>query len=141
MNPQRSFKPLLDPLFRLYRISFWFYQPDYVIIVDPTLLRGTNCFSGLKDNGIAIISDRQGLEIPKVKASQKVFVLPANDIALKTIGRPLGNTALLGGFCAATGELELNILVEAVKNRFSGKAQEGNIQAVREGFEFVKNKL
>jgi Pyruvate/2-oxoacid:ferredoxin oxidoreductase gamma subunit len=32
-------------------------------------------------------------------------------------------------------------LIEVVKKRFSGKAQAGNIQAVKEGFEFVKNKL
>ena len=31
MNPQRSFKSLLDPLFRLYCIPFCFYQPDYII--------------------------------------------------------------------------------------------------------------
>jgi pyruvate ferredoxin oxidoreductase gamma subunit len=126
---------------RPVRLRSQIYEPDYVIIVDATLMRGFNCFSGLRENGIAIINERGGIELPKVKAAQKALVIPANDIALKTIGRPLGNTALLGAFCAVTGELVLDNLLEAIKKRFSGKAQEGNIQAARQGFEFVKNKM
>lgn len=113
------------------------YEPDYVIIVDATLMRGFNCFSGLKDKGVAVISEREGVEIPKIKASQGAFLVPANDIALKTIGRPLGNTALLGAFAAATEEFELEVLLEAIKKRLAGKALEGNLQAAREGFEFI----
>ncbi|MDD3345398.1 MAG: 2-oxoacid:acceptor oxidoreductase family protein [Candidatus Omnitrophica bacterium] len=120
------------------RLRSQIYEPDYVIIVDPTLLRGYNCFSGLKEDGVAIINGKDDLELPKLKAKQSVFVVPANDIALKNIGRPLGNTALIGAFAAATGELKLENLIEVVGKRFAGKAQEGNIQAVKEGFEFIK---
>ncbi len=114
------------------------YEPDYVIIVDPTLLRGYNCFSGLKENGIALINGKEDLEIPKLKAKQKAFILPANEIALKTIGRPLGNTALIGAFAAATEEIKIETLIEVIKLRFQGKAQEGNIQAAKQGYEFIK---
>lgn len=120
------------------RLRSQIYEPDYLIIVDATLLRGFNCFSGLKEKGIAIANQREGVEPPQIKPTQKVFSLPANDIALKNIGRPLGNTVLLGGFAAATGELDLETLIEAIKNRFSGKAQEGNAICAREGFDFVK---
>ena len=123
------------------RLRSQIYQPDYVIVVDSTIMRGANCFSGLKENGVAIINEREGMQIPKVKPSQKVFVVPANEIALKTIGRPLGNTALLGAYAAATGEIELNILIEAIKERFSGKVQETNVEAVKLGYEFIKNKI
>ena len=78
------------------RLRSQIYEPDYVIIVDATLMRGFNCFSGLKDNGIAIINGKADLAVPKLKPTQKVFVVPANEIAMSTIGRPLGNTALLG---------------------------------------------
>ena len=123
------------------RLRSQIYEPDYVIIVDPTLMRGFNCFSGLKENGLAVINGKDDLELPKLKAKQKVFVVPASEIALKNIGRPLGNTALIGAFAAATGELRLENLIEVVKKRFSGKAQAGNIEAVKAGFEFVKNKI
>jgi len=121
------------------RLRSQIYEPDYLIIVDATLMRGFNCFAGLKEDGIAIISQREGVDIPKLKAKQKLYVVPANDIAMKTIGRPLGNTALLGAFSAATGELDIEALNASVKERFSGKALEGNIEAIKQGFEFVKN--
>lgn len=121
------------------RLRSQIYEPDYLIIVDPTLLRGYNCFSGLKDKGIAIINGKEDLEIPKLKAGQKVYVLPANEIAMKTIGRPLGNTTLIGAYAAATSEIKLDSLLDVIKNRFSGKAQEGNIAAAKQGFEFIKN--
>jgi len=123
------------------RLRSQIYEPNYVIIVDPTLMRGFNCFSGLKEDGIAIINGKEDMDLPKLKAKQKVFLVPANEIALRNIGRPLGNTALIGAFAAATGELKLDNLIAVVKNRFSGKAQEANVQAVKEGFEFIKNKL
>ncbi|MFA4984752.1 MAG: 2-oxoacid:acceptor oxidoreductase family protein [Candidatus Omnitrophota bacterium] len=122
------------------RLRSQIYEPDYVIIVDATLMRGYNCFSGLKDKGVAIVNEREGMELPKVKASQKVFVVPANEIALKSIGRPLGNTALLGAYAAATGEIGMAELLEAIKKRFAGKSLEGNLQAAKEGFDFIKNK-
>ena len=120
------------------RLRSQIYEPDYVMVVDATLMRGFNCFSGLKENGIAIINEKEDAEIPKVKAKQKIFVVPATEIALKTIGRPLANTALIGAFAAATGELDLDTLLEAIKKRFSGKLEEGNIQAVKQGFEYIK---
>ncbi len=125
---------------RPIRLRSQIYEPDYLLIVDATLLRGYNCFSGLKSNGMAIINAKEGLELPGLKAGQKAFTVPANEIALKTIGKPLGNTALLGAFAAASGELELDTLVEVVKSRFSGKMQEANIAAVRGGFEYIKGK-
>jgi pyruvate ferredoxin oxidoreductase gamma subunit len=121
------------------RLRSQIYEPDYIIVVDATLMRGFNCFSGLKENGIAIINAKEGVEISKTKAKQKIFAVPATDIALKTIGRPLGNTALVGAFAAATGELDLDAILEVVKKRFSGKVQEANIQAVKEGYEYIKN--
>jgi len=123
------------------RLRSQIYEPDYVIIVDATLMRGFNCFSGLKEKGIAIVNGKKGADIPKVKPSQRVFVVPANDIALETIGRPLGNTVLLGAYAAATNEIDLDNLLEAIKKRFSGKVQEGNIQAAKQGFAYIKNKI
>ena len=126
---------------RPVRIRSQIYEPDYVIIVDPTLLRGYNCFSGLKEDGMALIDGKPGMETPKLNARQKAFVVPATEIALKTIGRPLANTTLIGAFAGATGEVKLETLLEVVKTRFSGKALEGNIQAVQQGYDFVKKAL
>lgn len=120
------------------RVRSQIYEPDYVIVVDPTLMRGYNCFTGLKENGIAVINDAEGMELPRTKAHQKVVVVPASEIAMKTIGRPLANTTLIGAFAAATGEIKLETILEVMKLRFGGKALEGNIEAVKQGYSFVK---
>lgn len=123
------------------RLRSQIYDPDYLLIVDHTIMRGFNCFSGLKEDGVAIINGKGGsLAAPKVKAKQKVFIVPASDIALKYIGRPLGNTAMLGAFCAVTKELTLDDLNAAIKHRFNINLQEGNIKAAKEGFDFVNDK-
>ncbi len=123
---------------RPVRLRSQIYEPDYILIMDATLMRGFNCFSGLREDGVAILNEKEAQDLPKLKAKQKLFTVPANEIALKTIGRPLGNTALLGAFCAATGELSLDFLFEAIKKRFSGKAQEANLASAKQGFEFIK---
>ncbi len=120
------------------RLRSQIYEPDYVLVIDSTLMRGFNCFYGLKEDGIAIINEKEGVNPPKVKTKQKIFMAPATEIALKTIGRPLGNTALIGAFAAATGELDLDTLFEVIKKRFTGKAQAGNIEAVKQGYEYIK---
>ncbi|MCG8429896.1 MAG: 2-oxoacid:acceptor oxidoreductase family protein [Candidatus Omnitrophica bacterium] len=119
------------------RLRSQIYEPDYLLIIDPTLMRGYNCFSGLKDGGIAVVNGDKELELPQLKAGQKAIVVPASDIALKHIGRPLANTTLLGAFAAVTGELNLDTLIGVVKSRFSEKLQEGNINAIKEGFAFA----
>lgn len=120
------------------RIRSQIYEPDFVIVVDSTLMRSVNCLAGLKEDGVAIINQREGVGIPKAKLKQRIYIVPANRIAQQTIGRPLGNTALLGAYAAATGELDLETLQQAIKTRFTGKKQEGNLEAVRQGSDFIK---
>lgn len=121
------------------RLRSQIYEPDYVLIMDHTLMRGFNCLSGLKEDGMVIINANEGdAQIPKLKARQKVYFVPATDIAMKHIGRPLGNTALLGAFCAATGELTMDDLNQALRHRFAEKLQDANIKAAKDGFDIVK---
>lgn len=122
------------------RLRSQIYEPDYLVIVDPTLMRGFNCFSGLKEQGIAVINTEKHTLLPNLKKSQKAFGVPANEIALKTIGRPLGNTTLLGAFSAATNQIKLDSLFEAIKKHFNPKIAELNIKAAQAGYDYIKNK-
>ena len=116
-------------------------QPDYVLVVDSTLMRGFDVFSGLRDGGVALVNAKEDMPMPSVD-NAKVYSISANEIAMEIIGRPLGNTTLLGAFVAATGELELEHLETAILNQFAGKAGIGekNVQAARRGFERFKEK-
>jgi len=122
------------------RLRSQIYEPDYLLISDVTLLRGFNCFKGFRDKGVAIINAHVDFKAPEVKSGQKVYVVPANEIAMETIGRPIGNTALLGAYVAATNDIKLESLIESIKHRFSGKSAEQNIQAVNKGYRYIKDK-
>jgi pyruvate ferredoxin oxidoreductase gamma subunit len=67
--------------------------------------------------------------------------VPATEFALKLIGRPLPNAALLGGFAAISGQISLESVGAAVREKFPGKVAEANIAAAAEAFAFVTQAL
>ncbi len=124
------------------RLRSQIYNPDYLIIVDATLMRNINCYVGLKDDGIAVISDRDGMEIPKPGGKRKVYIVPATKISTDIMGKPLlSNTVLLGAYAAATGELGLEELSKSIERRFGDKGKkivDMNTEAIKKGYDFVK---
>ncbi|MCM8791694.1 MAG: 2-oxoacid:acceptor oxidoreductase family protein [Candidatus Omnitrophica bacterium] len=123
------------------RLRSQIYEPDYVLIVDPTLLRGFNCLVGLKDDGIAIINEGEGIDKSKLNFKRKLYFVPAAKIALETIGKPLANTALLGAFIAVSRDLDIEVLIKSLEIRFKGEILEKNILSAKKGFEFVKERF
>jgi pyruvate ferredoxin oxidoreductase gamma subunit len=125
------------------RLRSQVYNPDYLLVVDATLMRGFDCYVGFKDDGIAVVNEREGMEIPKPKGKQKLYIVPGNKISTQIMGRPLlSNTVLLGAYAAATGELGLDELSKAVSERFGDKGQkvvDMNVEALKKGYEFIKN--
>ncbi len=127
---------------RQIRLRCQVYEPDFVLIVDKTLTYGYDCFVGLKSDGVVIIDDdKENLsQYSLPEKGQKIFAVPASKIAQEVIGRPLGNTVILGAFSAATGEVDLQFLLEAVEERFSSKPEiaEKNKEAIKRGFDYIK---
>jgi len=119
------------------RLRSQVYEPDCLIVVDATLLRGFDVFKGFKRKGIALINTQEEVALPQLKKDQHAFLVAANKIAQEVLGRPLGNTALLGAFCAASGLVKLESLNTAINKRFSGKVAEQNIEAAKRGYEFI----
>lgn len=126
---------------REIRLRTQIAEPDYVLVVDSTLMRGFDVLSGLKDGGVAMVNAKEELPMPSVD-NANIYSVPANEIAMEIIGRPLGNTSLLGAFVAATEEIELKHLEASILEQFAGKAGIGekNVQAARKGFEYFKEK-
>lgn len=114
------------------------YEPDYVIVQDPTLLDAVNVMEGLKPDGVVIINSEKPPDKLGVQAKAKVYAVPALAIARETIGRPIPNTALVGAFAAATGAISLDAVAKSIRRRFSGEAGEKNVQAATRAYETVK---
>ncbi len=63
--------------------------------------------------------------------------MPATELGLTHLGRPLPGAALLGGFAALTGVVSLASVEAAIRDRFTGAVAEGNVAAARAAFDFV----
>ena len=58
--------------------------------------------------------------------------MPATELAVRHIGRPVPNAALLGAFAALGGQVSLAAVEAAIRSRFAGALAEGNVAAARE---------
>ena len=99
------------------------YEPDIVIVLDPSLMSVVDVKEGLKEGGILLINTNE--DIPGA------WCVDATRIALDTIGRPIVNTAMLGAFSKASdGLVSLDSIVDAIKERFPGELGEKNAKAI-----------
>lgn len=121
--------------------------PDALIIQDPTLLHQVDCFAGLKPDGYVLINTGKTFEalgLGDFFAShipERLCTVPATELALKHLGRPVPNVPLLGGFAAVSGILRLESVVKAIEERFAGRVAAGNIAAAKEAYEIVKREM
>jgi len=118
-------------------------QPDALIIQDPTLLHQVDLFSGLSPECYILINstrsfDELGLgDFVRGFARDRLCSVPASELALKYVGRPLPNAALLGGFAAIAGMLSLDSVAQAIRDRFPGKVGTANVAAARAAYRHV----
>lgn len=121
--------------------------PDVLIVQDPTLLHQVDVFQGLKPDGYVLINSRHdfhalGLaEIEHRHRRERLVTVPATEMALRHLGRPLPNAVLLGGFAALSGLITLDAVAHAIRAKFSGRVAEGNVAAATEAYAFVKTEM
>ena len=121
--------------------------PDVLIVQDPTLLHQVDVFQGLKPDGYVLINtkrsfDELGLgEISQRYRHERLVTVPATDIALRLLGRPLPNAVLLGGFAALSGLVTLEAVEHAIRHKFKGRVAEGNVAGAIEAFAYVQNEM
>lgn len=122
-------------------------NPDVLIVQDPTLLHQVDVFQGLQPDGYVLINSRRSFEelglaeIAERYRHERLISLPATEIALKHLGRPLPNAVLLGGFAALSGLVSLAAVAHAIKHKFRGKVADANVAAATEAFEYVRTEM
>lgn len=122
-------------------------RPDALIIQDPTLLHQVDLFSGMSSDGYILINssrnfDELGIgDFVKGCRPERLCTVPATELALKHIGRPLPNVALLGGFAAISGMVNIDSVCAAIRDKFPAKIADGNIAAAREAYRFVREEM
>ena len=120
-------------------------EPDALIIQDTTLLHSIDVFQGLKTDGFILINSLRSFEelgiaefVAKFPAHH-VCDVGATELAMKHVGRPLPNAALLGGFAAISGEMQMGSVAAAIMDKFPGAVGEANVAAAREAYEITAN--
>jgi pyruvate ferredoxin oxidoreductase gamma subunit len=118
--------------------------PDALIIQDPTLLHQVDLFNGLSAEGYILINSKRSFrdlgidDIARDQKRQRHCTVPATELALKHIGRPLPNAALLGGFAAISRQVQLRSVIAAIREKFPRAVAEPNIAAAQEAYTLVK---
>jgi pyruvate ferredoxin oxidoreductase gamma subunit len=112
------------------------YNPDVVIVLDPSLLDIANPTEGLREGGILIINSSHDSDTLKKKLSYsgRIAVVDAGRIAKEVLGLPITNTTMVGALVKATGLLAVDALTEPFKQRF-GKIAAKNLQAMQRAYE------
>ncbi len=119
-------------------------EPDALIVQDPTLFNAIDVFAGLSKDGYLLINSKRSIEELGIADAihlpdEKVRLVPATEIALKHIKRPLPNAVLLGALAAATGVIKIDSVVEAIASKFPGKVGELNIQAAEAAYKLLNH--
>ena len=128
------------------RVHSNIYEPDYVVVVDETLLHSVDVTKGLKKNGAILINTEQKSEdlIPFLNGYQgKVFTINAREVCHKTLGKYFPNTPMLAAIVKITGIMDTEIFLqnmeESLKHKFAKKPEvlEGNMKALKLALEEV----
>lgn len=115
------------------------YTPNYVVVVDDTLLKSVDVAKGIKPGGILIINSRKEPEDlrPLLNGYEgKICVIDAEKISLETLGKNFPNTPMLAAVVKASQVLEQERFIADMRNsfehKFRGKEElvEGNMKAL-----------
>ena len=117
--------------------------PDALIVQDPTLLHQVDVFAGLGPDAYLLINTSKSFEalglgdFVKGFRRERLLTVPATDLALRHVVRPLPNAALLGAFAALGGVITLDAVNAAIRGRFTGTVAQANMAAAREAYAIV----
>ncbi|RQD72675.1 MAG: ketoisovalerate oxidoreductase [Tindallia sp. MSAO_Bac2] len=110
------------------------YNPNCIMVIDPTLINAVDIFVGAKDNSILVMNTKsvEAMEIPN--EIKRVAYVDANSASMDIFGRLLPNTIVLGAFAKATGWVSLDKIIERTKDIWGDK----NVEAIQYGYDNVK---
>jgi len=115
------------------------YEPDYVVVVDDTLLESVNVTAGLKESGAIVINTtKDGEEIRKLLNGYQgnVYKIDARTISIEALGKYFPNTPMLASIVKVSGIMSdedfLADMEGSFKHKFAKKPEviDGNMKAL-----------
>lgn len=124
-----------DPI----RVHSNIYEPDFVVVVDDTLLDCVPVTAGLKTDGAIVINTTLEDEILKEKLkdySGSIYKIDARKISEEALGKYFPNTPMLAAIVKVseimTDEAFLEDMIGSFKHKFAKKPEviDGNMKAL-----------
>jgi pyruvate ferredoxin oxidoreductase gamma subunit len=115
-------------------------SPDYLIIQDSFLIGAVPVLDGIKPDGLILVNSEKAPEDLNIKTSATVETIPATEIALEIIGRPIPNAIMIGAFCSITNLVSIDAVQEAIMEKFPGRVGENNVAALERAVEIMEKR-
>jgi pyruvate ferredoxin oxidoreductase gamma subunit len=111
------------------------YNPDIVMILDPSLLELVNVLEGLKSGGDLIINtpNLPTQDLEDLRSKYHLAVVDAGRIAQETLRVPITNTAIIGALIRGTGIVRMKTMDPLFRNRF-GRLADRNLEALKRAY-------
>ena len=123
------------------------YEPDYVVVVDDTLLDAVDVTAGLKESGAIVINTTKDADTIRNHLKHyagDIYTIDARKISLETLGKYFPNTPMLAAIVKVskimTEEEFLKDMVGSFQHKFAKKPEviEGNMKALEMSLKEVK---
>ena len=123
------------------------YEPDYVVVVDDTLLESVNVTAGLKKDGAIIINTTKDADYLKSHLNGyegNVYSIDARKVSMEALGQYFPNTPMLAAIVKVSGIMSdedfLNDMIGSFKHKFAKKPEviDGNMKALELALKEVK---
>ncbi len=109
------------------------YEPDHIVILDPTLIGAVNLLEGLKKGGWIIVNTSKKPHELGFPSDYRVATVDATRIAVKyKLGSPafpIVNTAMVGAFVRVIPVVKLETILEAIEEGVPIKPKENRMAA------------
>lgn len=121
------------------RVHSNIYDPDFVAVVDDTLLHSVDVTEGLKADGGILINTQKPKEeiIPLLKGYPgKIYIIDAHKVSMETLGKYFPNTPMLAAMVKISEVMDIDVFLREMKSslqhKFSKKPEvlEGNLKAL-----------
>lgn len=123
------------------------YEPDFVVVVDDTLLESVNVTAGLKDSGAIVINTTKSADDlkPLLKGfSGTIYTIDARKVSMETLGKYFPNTPMLAAIVKVSGIMSDEDFIKdmegSFKHKFAKKPEviDGNMKAIELALNSVK---
>ena len=128
------------------RVHSNIYHPDYVVVVDETLLHTVDVTAGLKEQGAIVVNTPKSPQeiAPQLNGYKgKVYTVDARKISVETLGKNFPNSPMLAAIVAVSKVMDKDTFIREMKNsyqhKFAKKPEviDGNMKALEVAYDTV----